>query len=385
MTGSFCPNCMEEVRNGSTFCQRCGKKINIEYKPTHMPPGTVIKNTNGNTYYFGRALGEGGFGITYIGRELVSGGNVAIKEYFPTMCGPVRGENGDIHPDSQKLDAFNRGKKSFLSEASMLRALRDVPGIVHVLDYFEAKGTAYIVMEYLNGRTLKDIVESSGPMNYNTVMELFRPLMQNLVRVHGAGVIHRDIAPDNIMLMPYGSLKLLDFGCARSFEDGRSMTVALKPGFAPLEQYTRHDQKEYTDLYALCATMYYCITGRVPAAAPDRMQTSLNGGTDPMKPISAFGIKIPEYIEQAIMKGCVLQPTRRTASVKDFLAEVEPPAPPPTPPPPPPLTPPPSPPTPTFWEKYKIPILIAAGAAAVLLLAGIIGTLMAIGLIIDNF
>ena len=383
MTGRFCPNCMEEVNGGANFCTQCGSSLSYTAESHHMPVGTILKNTNGRTYCFGRALGEGGFGITYIGRELVSGRKVAIKEYFPMiMCSPRRMENGEIRPAPQKLEAFNRGRESFLSEASMLRALRDVPGIVHVLDYFEANGTAYIVMEYLDGRTLKDIVSSSGPMEYGRVMDLFRPLTQNLVRVHDAGVIHRDIAPDNIMLMPNGTLKLLDFGCARSIEDGRSMTVALKPGFAPIEQYTRHGQTESTDLHALCATMYYCITGRVPPAATERMNSILGGGIDPLAPISACGIAIPEHIEQAIMKGCALQPTERTAGVKGFLAEIEPASPAPEPvysgeptwAVPVPDDEKPVPKGGAFGEKYAKPILIAAGVViAVLLIALIFG------------
>ncbi len=314
---------MEELRSTDTVCPRCGKNPSVRNESHHMPAGSVLKSeSGGRSYLFGRALGEGGFGITYIGRELVSGAKVAIKEYFPAMCSPNRLEGGEVRPAAQKIDAFDRGRDSFLSEASMLRALGDVSGIVHVMDFFRAKGTAYIVMEYLDGITLKDVVSKSGPMNYGRVLELFMPLMQSISKIHAAGVIHRDIAPDNIMLMPDGKLKLLDFGCARSVEDGRSMTVALKPGFAPIEQYTRHDQNASTDLHALCATMYYCLTGRVPLAATERSYAILSGKADPMVPISSLGIDIPEYIDKAIMKGSALQPTERTHNIDEFYAEL---------------------------------------------------------------
>lgn len=390
----FCPSCMEEINGTDKFCSRCGKSLSVRAESHHMPIGTVLKNDGSRrSYLFGRALGEGGFGITYIGRELVSGKKVAIKEYFPAMCNPSRLENGEVRPISQKVDVFDRGRDSFLSEASMLRALNDVSGIVHVMDFFRAKGTAYIVMEYLNGITLKDVVSGSGPMDYRRVLELFMPLMQSIVRIHEAGVIHRDIAPDNIMLMPDGTLKLLDFGCARSVEDGRSMTVALKPGFAPIEQYTRHDQNASTDLHALCATMYYCITGRVPLAATERSYAMLSGKADPMVPISSLGIDIPEYIDKAILKGSALQPTERTASVGEFLAELTPqqsttftpppemgnrtaadPAPaqtvrdPVVPPPPAPANSSGS----QFWEKYKTPALIVLGIIATAALIALI-------------
>ncbi len=386
MAALFCPSCMEEIKGTDKFCSRCGKSLSVRAESHHMPIGAVLKNEgSGRSYLFGRALGEGGFGITYIGRELSSGIKVAIKEYFPAMCNPSRLDNGEVRPISQKVDVFNRGRDSFLSEASMLRALRDVSGIVHVMDFFRAKGTAYIVMEYLNGITLKDVVSSSGPMEYGRVLELFVPLMQSIAKIHEAGVIHRDIAPDNIMLMPNGTLKLLDFGCARSVEDGRSMTVALKPGFAPIEQYTRHDQNASTDLHALCATMYYCLTGRVPLAATERSYAILSGKPDPMVPISSLGIDIPEYIDKAIMRGSALQPNERTRSVNEFYNElcVRPASPAPAPEqkaesasatvavpgqtfsaPVPPGTMIGRTPGNQFWEKYKTPALIVLGIIA---------------------
>ena len=325
-----------------------------------MPVGAVLKSDgSGRSYYFGRVLGEGGFGITYIGKELASGIKVAIKEYFPNMCNPTRMENGEIRPIPQKADAFEKGRESFLREASMLIALRDVDGIVHVMDFFQANATAYIVMEYLDGVTLKNVVSRSGPMDCDTAIKLFIPLMQSIQHIHDAGVIHRDIAPDNIMLMPNGTLTLFDFGCARSTEDGRSMTILLKPGFAPIEQYTRHDQDTYTDVYALCATIYFCITGCVPKTATDRLYAMGAGAADPMASISSFGIAIPINVEQAIMKGCALQPAERTQRVKDLMLQLDPSLYPPPPPPPP----------PSFqWEKYRIPALIALGIVATIAL-----------------
>lgn len=215
------------------------------------------------------------------------------------------------------------GIKSFLSEASMLRAMSQLPSIVHVMDYFEAGRTAYMVMEYLNGSALHQVMQTVERMEPNTLLPKFLPLMRDLGSMHDAGVLHRDIAPDNIMLMPDGSLKLLDFGCARSLEDGRSMTVVLKPGFAPIEQYQTRGQGPYTDLYALCATIYYCITGKIPPASPERLTSTFDGQPDPLPAPSALGVAISPEQEQILMWGLALQPSVRPQSMETLWSRLE--------------------------------------------------------------
>ncbi|MEZ3461538.1 MAG: serine/threonine protein kinase [Lachnospiraceae bacterium] len=272
---------------------------------------------------FGVVKGEGGFGLTYIGKELGSGKLVAIKEYFPSRCQPQRQPDGSIHPQERFEEIYMHGIESFLSEASMLRAVSQLPSIVHVMDYFEAGRTAYMVMEYLNGSALHQVMQTVERMESNTLLPRFLPLMRDLGSLHDAGVLHRDIAPDNIMLMSDGSLKLLDFGCARSLEDGRSMTVVLKPGFAPIEQYQTRGQGPYTDLYALCATIYYCITGKIPPASPERLTSTFDGQPDPLTAPSALGAAISPEQEQILMWGLALQPSVRPQSMEILASRLE--------------------------------------------------------------
>lgn len=323
MSGNFCPHCMQMLSGQEKNCPFCGGPTEVTAAAHHLPVGTVLRSRNGHTFLFGKVKGEGGFGLTYIGKELTSGQLVAIKEYFPVRCQPQRHTDLSVHPLTQVQEIYDHGKKSFLSEASMLRAVDNIPSIVHVLDYFEANHTAYMVMEYLNGETLFQVMQSGKPFSSDILIQKALPLMRDLDKLHRAGVLHRDIAPDNIMWMPDGTLKLLDFGCARSLEDGRSMTVVLKPGFAPIEQYQTRGQGAYTDIYALCATLYYCMTGVIPPASPERLTATFNNQPDPLAPPSVYQAALSPEQEQILMWGLSLQPTIRPQSIKDVAERLE--------------------------------------------------------------
>lgn len=323
MSEQFCPFCMRELREGMNICPDCGSHADITSPSHHLPVGTVLRSENGHSFLFGVVKGEGGFGLTYIGKELASGRRVAIKEYFPSRCQPQRQPDGSIRPQERFEEIYAHGMKSFLSEASMLRAVSQLPSIVHVMDYFEWNQTAYMVMEYLDGSTLHQVMQTVERIDPDTLIPKFLPLMRDLGSLHDAGVLHRDIAPDNIMWMPDGSLKLLDFGCARSLEDGRSMTVVLKPGFAPIEQYQTRGQGSYTDLYALCATIYYCITGKIPPASPERLTSTFDGQPDPLLAPSEMGVSIQPEQEQILMWGLALQPSVRPQSMETLASRLE--------------------------------------------------------------
>lgn len=323
MRDTFCPHCMQSLSGEVTFCPQCGRDVNQKAAPNQLPIGTVLRGQNGHTFLFGEVKGDGGFGLTYIAKELSSGKVVAIKEYFPMRCQPQRQPNLSVCPMTQMQEIYRQGMHSFLSEASMLRAVGDTPSIVHVMDYFEANGTAYMVMEYLNGTTLRDLMQTQSRFEPNLLLKKAIPLMRDLAGIHSAGVLHRDIAPDNIMLMPDGTLTLLDFGCARSMEDGKSMTVVLKPGFAPIEQYQTRGQGPYTDVYALCASLYYCLTGKVPPAAPERLSATFDGQPDPLLPPSALGVVLRKEQEELLMWGLSIQPTIRPQNMEELADRLE--------------------------------------------------------------
>lgn len=294
----------------------------METMETSLPSGHLLQGPR-HVYLLGACLGKGGFGITYRGQEMATGFPVAVKEYFPSLCKPVRMQDGSIVPSPQFQAAFAKGKNSFLNEAAMLKALDEIPSVVKILDFFSENGTAYMVMEYLDGSTLRSRVEQSGPIPIQTLLPPMLSFIQDISAMHQRGVLHRDIAPDNIMWMPDGSFKLLDFGCARAMEDGRSMSVLLKPGFAPFEQYQTRGQGDYTDLYALCATIYYCITGLVPPQAPERLFALHDGQPDPLPAPSKVGVRISPAWEALLMWGLAADPHQRPKTVAQWLERLE--------------------------------------------------------------
>lgn len=305
----YCPHCMRPAEGDK--CPHCGGDLHVKAASSQLPVGTSLE-VGISHYQIGVALGQGGFGITYIGMDLRNHRRVAVKEYFPSLCAIRSEDRIRVMPRPNRESMFLGGRSSFLKEAQMLASLDRKPGIVEIYDYFETNGTAYLVMEYLDGMTLKKIVSTKGKLTAEEFLPKLPPLINSLAQIHQQNVIHRDISPDNIMWMPDGSLKLLDFGCARSMEDGKAMTVMYKPGFAPVEQYLSKGQGTWTDVYALCATIYFCITGNVPQASVDRLDN------DRLLPPSALGVALPAEVESALMWGLTVQPKERPVNMEAF-------------------------------------------------------------------
>ena len=282
--------------------------------PPHQLPFHTILN---GKYMIQRVLGEGGFGITYEGWDLNLELRVAIKEYFPSGF-VTRGNTDVIAHTGSGEEYYEKGKEKFLSEAKILARFYFLPGIVGVKDFFLENNTAYIVMEFLDGVTLKEYAgRAGGRLEAGEVLELMRPVMASLAQVHNSGLIHRDISPENIMITKEGQVKLLDFGAARDISpDGqKSLSVLLKPGYAPEEQYRTHgEQGPWTDVYALCATMYRCMTGQAPQEPLERARK------DGLKPPSMLGAKLKPEQDMAIMKGLALYAENRYQSIPELQA-----------------------------------------------------------------
>ena len=262
-------------------------------------------------------LGQGGFGITYLGMDELHEKPVAIKEFFPQGIVTRNIEYQDTVTVTfvGEKDNYEKGKERFLKEARTMAKFSKDKGIVKALDFFEINNTAYIVMEYLEGVTLKQYLAENKRIDAEDLVELLVPLIEALDEIHSQGLIHRDISPDNIMVLPDGRIKLMDFGAARDYTEfgEKSLSIVLKPGYAPPEQYQTHGvQGPWTDIYALCATMYKCITGENPPDAIDRLVD------DYLKKISAFGIPVLPQIEEAIIKGMSVAAKDRYQNVGDF-------------------------------------------------------------------
>lgn len=269
----LCFGCMQPKEN-SPVCEHCGFDEHQDNLSHQLPVGTILQNH----YLIGKVLGQGGFGITYLGWDQNLSVPVAIKEYFPSgvvqrhteLSRNVSCVNGGT------IEVFARHRERFLKEARSLAQLSDIPEIVHILSYFVENDTAYIVMEYVDGITLKNHLEQFGrPMTEDEVLSIMEPVLKALQKVHDHSLIHRDISPDNIMLLKNGGIKLIDFGTVRYIDDSgnsKSTDTVMKGGFAPIEQYnTRGNLGTWTDVYALCATFHYLLTGRRPEEAPARL------------------------------------------------------------------------------------------------------------------
>ena len=266
-------------------------------------------------------LGQGGFGITYLGIDELHKKKVAIKEFFPQgiVTRNIEYEDTVTVTLVGEKENYDKGKERFLKEAQTMAMFSKDKGIVKALDFFEINNTAYIVMEYLEGVTLKQYLRENKRIDAEDLVELLVPLIEALDEIHSQGLIHRDISPDNIMVLPDGRIKLMDFGAARDYTEfgEKSLSIVLKPGYAPPEQYQTHGvQGPWTDIYALCATMYKCITGENPPDAIDRLVD------DHLKKISAFGISVSPQIEKAIIKGMSVAAKDRYQNVGDFCEDL---------------------------------------------------------------
>lgn len=305
----ICPYCMHHLKEDGS-CPRCGSKA-AEYHPAshHLPPGSVLKGR----YVVGRVLGEGGFGITYLGMDSNLERRVAVKEYFPT-CLVSRETSLSLSVTCYTLnvqDTYEKGRSQFLKEARTMARLENIPEIVQVLDHFQDNNTAYIIMEFLEGETLKDRTARLGRIPSGELLELLRPVMGAMEAMHQAGIIHRDISPDNLMCLSSGKVKLMDFGCAKEIQGQPTQTVTLKHGFAPREQYVGRGQGPWTDVYALCATIYYCLTGKVPPRSVERQ----DGDQDTLVPLTQLGADLTAQQEWALEKGLAVRTTGRWQSM----------------------------------------------------------------------
>ena len=314
-----CMSCMltyEESDNGK--CPYCGYEEGTPAKEAyHIQPGSLLHGR----YIIGRSIGYGGFGVTYIAWDEKLERRVAIKEYMPSdYATRIPGNLTVTIYDGERHNEFMVGLQKFLEEAQRLSKFQDTPGIVKILDTFSENLTAYIVMEYLEGCTLKEYLkENGGKMPYDKALEVILPILAALTAVHQQGIIHRDISPDNIFLTKDGEVKLLDFGAARYASNGysKSLSVILKPGYAPEEQYFSHGkQGPWSDVYAAAATLYRMITGVVPEEALERKEK------DNLKAPSALGVKLPKNAEKAILNALNIKAENRTQTAAEFESQL---------------------------------------------------------------
>lgn len=316
----FCYSCMQQLENEDLeVCPHCGEPLMISCDTARfLKPGTILQNK----FVIGKVLGAGGFGNTYIGWNQLLQCKVAVKEYFPRQLS-ARGEDGLTVSVSDTISKqrFRSGLHQFLEEARNIASLQDVRGVVQVFNFFEENGTGYIIMEFLEGMDVKEILKRrEEKVEYEWARRVMLTVLHTLREIHKRGILHRDIAPDNIFVTNEGVIKLIDFGAAKYAAEtaGLHGEIVLKAGYAPIEQYGRKAQQgPYTDLYAAAAMFYRMLSGVKPQAANERVTQ------DNVLPLSDMGVEIPEQAEFAIMVCLNIQPQYRLQSAEEFMEALD--------------------------------------------------------------
>lgn len=318
-----CMGCMEIYQDNTNVCPYCGYVEGTQPENTlHIEPGSILNNR----YIIGKVLGYGGFGVTYIAWDSLLEQKVAIKEFLPSefatrMLG--RMEITIFSGDKEKQ--FMEGLVKFVEEAKKLAKFNNVPGIIKIFDCIEENNTAYIIMELLEGETLAEKLEKEKKMSADKAISMLLPVMESLRIVNNAGIIHRDIAPDNIFITKQNDIKLIDFGAARyaTTSLSRSLTIIIKPGYSPEEQYrSMGDQGSWTDVYSIGATLYRMITGETPCDSMERRAYLEQNGTDLLKPISKFSNRISKSQENAILNAMNVKIEERTHDMSKLIEEL---------------------------------------------------------------
>jgi eukaryotic-like serine/threonine-protein kinase len=307
-------------------CVGCGSELlsdssNNSATSYHLRSGTTLKQGD---YKIDKLLGEGGFGITYKGTYTKNNAPVAIKEMWPEKA--ARKGTVSIWPPSISPQHKSQQLSKFKVESSNQQKC-DHPNIAQVYDWFDENDTCYIVMEFIQGKSLLSILESRGCLTEQEVVRYFSQVVLALKTIHSNNFLHRDTKPENILIDSQDRAVLIDFGAAREFMSNQSvqMTQVLTPGYAPYEQYSRTGKRgSSTDFYALFASMYELLTVKVPVDAPDRAASVVNKSPDPLILPCKLNPPISASMEQAILTGMRIRADERFQTADEVLAAIAP-------------------------------------------------------------
>lgn len=320
-----CPNCFSVIGKMKP-CPYCGNnQFDRGNNQLALPLNIVLHER----YIVGKLLGAGGFGITYQSFDMKRKRICAIKEYVPINCA-LRNKKDEVTlsaSNAENKEIYDHGKKKFLGEADTLKRLHDIPDVVQIWDCFEENGTAYFVMEYIDGTTLNKMKASQGGrLQYKTAYEVIMKAARCLDEIHRKGnIFHRDISPENIMVTKKGEVKVIDFGTAKYIhgKKSQSLTVVLKPGYAPYEQYSSTSkQGAFTDVYALASTFYYILTGQKLLPAPDRMGEESKRKIVPLETYSFLGMKYKD-LTKILDDALKVNYRERTQTMGEFIQQLE--------------------------------------------------------------
>lgn len=315
-TSNYCYGCMEELT--SYPCPGCGYSPQYGTASYALQPGTILQGR----YLIGRVLGQGGFGITYMGMDLHLQRKVAIKEYYPARFVSRKSGSSEViwYSGEDALNARQEGLEMVLKEARKISKASHIGSVVQVFNIFQENRTAYICMDYVEGQTLQQKLKTGGPLSWDAAKSLFFPVLHAMEQVHRLGLIHRDLSPDNLMIQPDGTVKILDLGAAKdlSQNSGQTTMQVAKNGFSPLEQYMQAGNSgSWTDVYAAAASLYYALTGVRPPSAIDRVNS------DPLRWDLPRLQALPPHVLNALKQAMAVHYGDRIQTMEDFLQKLQ--------------------------------------------------------------
>lgn len=310
---SICLNCFGTLDARTRICTHCGANAAQDQSLVGALP---LRTVLGGRYLIGKPLGRGGFGITYKAYDLLTRTCVAVKEFFPKGYTKRIPHSCVVDIGSaENSNVFNYWLTAFIQEAKVLTSIKHLDGIVNIHDFFLSNNTAYIVMEYLNGMSLHRFINGrGGRLHINETLNIMRPVIETLLRLHQHGVIHKDVSPENIQIVDNKVIKLIDFGAASIYtQNVQKPFFVLKKGYSPIELYSQGGtQGPWTDIYELAATIYTCLVGNPPPEATERR---LN---DKIVPPSALNVKIQPVREKTLLKALAVYPKDRYSNIAAF-------------------------------------------------------------------
>lgn len=318
-----CTNCFSDIDDELEMCPFCGYYTGIPIENgVALRPGTRIANR----YTVGKVIGSGGFGFTYLAWDDTLQQRVAIREYLPTEFSTRSPNTSSVSVfQGEKSEQFSQGLDKFIEESRKLAKFQNEEGIVKTFDCISENGTAYIIMEYLEGQTLAEYLQKNRVIPQDDAVRMLTPIMESLVSVHEVGILHRDIAPENIFICNDGSAKLIDFSASRfaSATHSRSLTVMVKPGFSPEEQYrSMGEQGPHSDVYSVAATLYKMVTGITPPDALERRAKVENSKKDMLVEPGKINKNVSRVFENAVMNALNVQISDRTKDMQQFINDL---------------------------------------------------------------
>lgn len=309
----LCLGCMCE-KNTEGACEQCGYREDTPYLPSYLAPGTVLNDR----YITGKLLSYNGEGATYIGYDKATDTRVTIKEYMPdTLCSRKKGD-ANIIVEQNQMPLYKTYMSEFIELNKALMKSRTLTHIQTVLDIFPENNTAYVIFEYVNGISLKSYLSNcSGELTWDRVKELFPPILTTLGLVHNAGIIHRGISPQTILVTEKNELKLIDFQISAGRTNNTEIACEMYSGFAAPEQYSSAEwQGAWTDVYGIAAVLYRALTGCAPVEAVSRM------GNDTCPEPMAINRNVPSHVSKVLMNGLKLNTEARIQSINELVTKL---------------------------------------------------------------